>query len=151
RTDHTALAIEHRLGSGLLQGVELRAELYDKRERRLRPRFENLLNPFTLVPELNPDRVLVAPENGRARGIELLIARPGSSASLLSWWLAFSRALAKERDSGVDTYRGWDQSNALSAGLDWSSERWNLSLAVVQRSGWPTTAVSLERSVPVPL
>jgi hypothetical protein len=144
RTDHTALAIEHRF----LNDVQLRAELYDKRQRHLHPRFENLLNPFSLVPELTPDRVAITPESGRARGMELSIARPRSSASPLSWWVAFSRSLAKERDSGIETYRAWHQRNSLSAGLDWTSTRWNVSVALLQRSGWPTTAVSLEQTEP---
>jgi len=147
RTDHTAVAIEHRF----VNDVQLRAELYDKRQRHLRPRFENLLNPFSLVPELTPDRLLITPESGRARGLELSIARPRSGTNPLSWWVAVSRSLAKERESGIETYRAWHQRNSLSAGLDWSTSRWNVSVALLQRSGWPTTAVSLERTEPIPV
>jgi outer membrane receptor protein involved in Fe transport len=147
RTDHTAVAVEHRF----VNDVELRAELYDKRQRHLRPRFENLLNPFTLVPELTPDRLVVTPEHGRASGVELSIARRRSGASHLSWWVAFSRSVAGERDGEVDTYRAWHQRNSLSAGLDWTSERWSMSLALMERSGWPTTEVGLERAGPVPV
>jgi outer membrane receptor protein involved in Fe transport len=145
RTDHTALAIEHRL----VNGWQLRVELYDKRQRDLRPRFENLIDPYTLVPELTPDRLRITPESGRARGMELSFAQPRSGAGPLSWWVTFSRSLAKERDANIDTYRSWHQRNALSAGLEWSTERWNASLALLQRSGWPTTSVTLQRTEPV--
>jgi outer membrane cobalamin receptor len=145
RTDHTAIAIEHRLP----YGIEVRAEAYDKRQRHLRPRFESLLNPISLVPELNPDRLRIAPEFGLSRGVELLIVRPRPAA--LSWWMSFSRALAKERVAGSDVPRAWDQPNAFSAGIDWSTARWNVSVTLMQRSGWPTTNIRLEEAEPVPV
>jgi hypothetical protein len=39
--------------------------------------------------------------------------------------------------------RGWDQEHALNFGLGWKGERWELSLAGLWRSGWPTTHVEL--------
>jgi hypothetical protein len=150
RTDHSSLAIEHRLANG----IELRAELYEKRQRHLRPRFENLLNPLTLVPELQPDRVVIAPEHGRARGAEVLVARshaPESLTGALTWWLGYSWSIAKERESGAEVLRSWDQTHALSAGANWSTQHWNASLGFIQRSGWPTTAVTLEGRKPLPL
>ena len=70
--------------------------MYDKRQRHLRPRFENLLNPLTLVPELNPDRIMLTPERGRARGAEVLLAK---SRGALTWWLGYTWSVAKEREA----------------------------------------------------
>jgi len=139
RTDHTSLALEQRLPGG----IQLRAELYDKRQRHLRPRFENLLNPLTLVPELNPDRIQLAPEHGHAHGLELLLSK--SPGEALTWWLGYSRSIAKESLGGSEVLRSWDQTHAWSAGLNWSTVRWNVSAGFIQRSGWPTTAVMLEQ------
>ena len=40
--------------------------------------------------------------------------------------------------------RAWDQRHALQAGLDWKNDGWELSLAGHIRSGWPTTALTIE-------
>jgi hypothetical protein len=144
RTEHIAVAIEHRPADG----VELRAEVYEKRQKHLRPRFENLLNPFTLLPELNPDRIMLTPESGRARGAEVLLAK---SRGALTWWLGYTWSVVKDREGGQFVLRSWDQTHALSAGVNWSTERWNMGLALKQRSGWPTTAVTLESDEPVPV
>ena len=37
--------------------------------------------------------------------------------------------------------RSWDQTHALSGGIGWETERWNVSMAATRRSGWPRTAV----------
>jgi hypothetical protein len=42
--------------------------------------------------------------------------------------------------------RSWDQTHAVSTGLVWDTPKWNLSLAFVHRSGWPTTPVTLASS-----
>ena len=145
RADHASLGLEHHFPAG----IALRAEAYNKRLSHLRPRYENLLNPLTLVPELRPDRVELAPSRARARGVEVLLSRKDTSP--LSWWLGYSWSTARERLAGVEIRRSWDQTHAVSAGLDWNTERWNVGVAVVHRSGWPTTAVTLDDSGEIPI
>jgi outer membrane cobalamin receptor len=144
RTDQTSLALEHQLPNGM----ELRAEIYDKRQTHLRPRYENLLDPLTLVPELTPDRIRIAPERGRARGAELSLAK---AQGPLKWWVTYSASTAREQVGTANVLRGWDQRHALSARMDWSTERWNISAGWIGRSGWPTTAVTLESRDGLPL
>jgi hypothetical protein len=123
--------------------------VYDKRLSDIQPRYENLLDPLTLVPELKPDRIALTPRRGRARGFELLLASGDSTP--LRWWASYSLSDTKERIDGVDEPRSWDQPHALSAGVDWTTARWKASLALIQRSGWPaTTVVGLEADSDTP-
>jgi outer membrane receptor protein involved in Fe transport len=145
QADHASLGLEHRFSSG----IGLRVEAYNKRLSHLRPRFENLLNPLTLVPELRPDRVELAPSRASARGVEIVLSQKDAGA--LSWWLGYSLSAAKERLAGVETRRSWDQTHAVSAGLNWNTEKWNVGVAMIQRSGWPTTDVALEDGGEVPI
>jgi outer membrane cobalamin receptor len=144
RADQATLGFEHRSP----YGIDLRAEIYDKRLSNLHPRYENFLDSLTLVPELEPDRIELAPASGRARGLEILLSR--RDASPLRWWIAYSWSSTTERIDGADVPRGWDQPHALSAGFDWNARQWKIGAALIQRSGWPTTAVALEDSESTP-
>jgi outer membrane receptor protein involved in Fe transport len=145
RADHASLGLEHRFVSG----VTLRTEVYNKRLSHLRPRYENLLYPLTLVPELRPDRIVLAPSRARARGVEVLLYR--KNASPLTWSIGYSWSAAREKLHGIDVRRSWDQQHAVSAVLEWSTEQWNASLGLVHRSGWPTTDVHLDLEEDVPV
>jgi outer membrane receptor protein involved in Fe transport len=48
--------------------LELVAEVYYKRYGDLKERFENMFNPFVLLPEMEPDRVRLDPDRAVARG-----------------------------------------------------------------------------------
>ena len=145
QSDHFVVGLEHAFPEGL----SVRIEAYEKRMRRLRPRFENLLDSLALLPELKPDRIRIAPDSARARGLEVLLSQQLSYP--LTWWLAYSRASVKDTIAGIETFRSWDQAHALSAGLNWDTPRWNLGLGLIARSGWPTTPVTLDDSGSVPL
>ena len=113
----------------------------------LRPRFENFLNYQVLLPELKPDRVEIAPDTARARGIELSVLRRTSSP--LSWWFTYTWSKVEDEFGGMDVRRSWDQSNAFSAAVNWESERWEASLIGTYHTGWPTTAVALAEDTPM--
>ena len=126
----------------------LRVEAYSKDYRELRPRYENLLDPLSLLPELRWDRVRIAPESARARGVELLLTR--KSVSPWNGWLNYAWATVEDRESGVDTPRGWDQKHAFGGGVSWTSDPWVATLAATWHSGWPTTSVRLDEPVEAP-
>lgn len=135
RADHAILGLEHALGENL----ELRIEAYLKDYDRPRPRFENLLDPFVLLPELQVDRTGIAPERARVRGIEILLnhrADPGPA-----WWLSYTWSRATDRVDGQDIARTWDQTHTVNGGVGWVRGRWDLSVAGTWHTGWPTTAV----------
>ena len=138
RADQLVLGVEQKLGE---QG-SLRFEAYTKDYENPRDRYENLLNTIILLPELKPDRIRVSADRATARGMELTYrsTRPGG----LDWWGSYSWSEVEDEIDGLDFRRSWDQSHAFSAGVLWSSERWDLSAAATYRTGWPTTQVTVE-------
>ncbi len=107
----------------------------------LRARYENLLNPLSLLPELRWDRVRIAPDSARVRGVEVLLSR--RSASAWNGWLNYAWSRAEDSEAGVDTRRGWDQRHAFGGGISWTSDPWVATLAAAYHTGWPTTSVRL--------
>lgn len=137
RADHWLVSFEQRLG----EDVDLRIEGYRKHYAQLRPRFENLLNNVVILPELKPDRLRLAPSRARVAGIELSLRSVRSRP--LSWWASYTWSQADDLFDDRQVRRRWDQEHSFTAGLGWESERWELSLAGLWRSGWPTTTLAL--------
>lgn len=145
RSDHTVLGLEHDFS----QGLNLRVEAYDKTMTDLRPRYENLLNSLTLLPELKPDRIAVAPGSARARGVEVFLSQRLQYP--VTWWFGYSWSWVKDLVDGERFFRSWDQTHAVSAGLNWDTPKWNVGFGLIYRSGWPTTPVTLDDSGPTPI
>ena len=124
-------------------------EAYWKEYEDLRPRFENLLNSFVLLPELKPDRIRVAPDDASAHGIEVTLSRDAGDP--LDWWLTYAWSSVRDEFADGEADRSWDQTHAVSAGLAWQTLSWELSLAGRYRTGWPTTAVEVAEIEPMPL
>lgn len=144
RSDHLVTSIEYRPADG----IDIRVEAYRKEYRRVRPRFENLLNTFVLLPELKPDRILIAPERATAKGAELTVRRAGPP---LGWWLSYSWSSVEDEVGATQTLRSWDQTHFVTGGITWQTERWELSLAGTYHTGWPTTDIELVATDPIPL
>ena len=137
RAVHWLASLEHRFAGGLAVGIEG----YEKQLSDLRPRYENLFNPIELFPEAQEDRVLVAPEGGRTRGIELILKHAPSHG--VAWRASYALSRAEDIIDGEAVPRSWDQRHALALGVNIAlPHRWNLDLAGSYHSGWPTTAVS---------
>ncbi len=120
--------------------LRLRVELFDKRWRALRPRYENLFEPIELFPETESDRIRVAPERARSRGIELGLDGRFESGR---WWLRYAYSHSRERVDGRWQPRSWDQPHSLQLGWDQRfGDGWRLSAQADAHSGWPTTPVS---------
>ena len=145
RSDHALLGLEH----GFKSGMNLRVEVYSKHMSSLRPRYENLLNTFVILPELKPDRIRIAPTSAMAHGFEALLSRQNNGR--LSWWIGYSWSSVKDRIDGVDVPRSWDQTHAVTDGLNWETARWNVGAAFGYRSGWPTTTVVSDDSGVIPV
>ncbi len=144
RSDHLVTSFEYRHPNGL--GVRL--EAYRKEYQQVRPRFENLLNSFVLLPELKPDRIRIAPEQAIAEGVELTVRGERES---LDWWVSYTWSEVRDEVADTETRRSWDQTHFASAGLAWQSPRWELSMAGTYHTGWPTTEVTLVETDPVVL
>ena len=140
QADHIIVGISRKLGSN----HAIRLELFQKDMGDLRPRYENLYDPLALIPELQADRIRIAPTSALARGLELSVSRSGQS---LSWWANYSLAEVTDTVDGMEVPRSWDQRHSLQAGLTWSVNNWDFSVAGLIRSGWPTTSLALEEVI----
>jgi len=132
--DHYIIGLQHRFAQS---GLSMRLEAFHKRFRDPKRRFENLFNSLVLMPELASDRVSVAPEKARARGVEVSVSY--QPVAEINAWLGYTHAYADDELDGRWVRRGWDQRHTLSAGLAWEPGRWSLSTAVLWHSGWQTT------------
>lgn len=139
---HQILGLEQ----GLLQDVTLRLEGYIKDYDDLRPRFESLYDPTSLVPELRWDRIEIAPGSARAEGIELLLTR--RSASPWNGWFNYTWSRVTDREDGTDTRRSWDQASNVGGGVTWARGGWQATLTGTWHTGWPTTPLSLATTGP---
>ncbi len=133
-SDHFILGVDHRLENGLA----LRAEWFRKVQRDPRPHFENLLDPMTVLPEIAPDRVEVAPNAAEVRGAEISAKSEGSR---LAWWLSLAWSEAWDGVDGERVMRSWDQTWAVSAAVDWIWGDWRFGAAATSHRGWPMTLV----------
>jgi TonB-dependent receptor-like protein/carboxypeptidase family protein len=131
-----SIGLEHEFGNGL----SLRADAYSKDMTHLRPRFENLFNPFELLPEFEPDRVRIAPDRATAKGIDLALTMERGGP--FTWWAGYSRSSIVEDVDGRSVPRSWDQPHAFQFGLNVrKGDRWSLIFAGLYHTGWPTTSV----------
>lgn len=135
--EHMIASIEHTFASRL----DMRVELYRKEYGRLAPRFENLLDPTVLLPELAFDRVRIDADSARAEGAELSFNWHSDGA--WAGWFSYSWSRVDDRISGNDVPRSWDQRHALSLGLAWTHGPWALTAANSFHTGWPTTQLTL--------
>ena len=143
RAEHRILGFEHDFGRGERKSpLVLRAEVYERRIRDPRLRFENLFDPISLVPELESDRIRIAPERGWARGVELLLG--GRAGKRLDWFLSYTYSRTKERVAGRDLRRRIDQPHKVGLDLNYRSPwGWTFNLAWEYHTGWPTTPVTV--------
>jgi outer membrane cobalamin receptor len=137
RAEHALVSMERRFD----EDVELRVEAYAKRYSHVQPRYENLLNRLVILPELKPDRVRIRPTHARAVGLEASLRSVRSRP--LFWWASYAWSRAEDELADGTFRRSWDQQHALNFGIGWEGARWELSLAGLARTGWPTTKVQL--------
>jgi outer membrane receptor protein involved in Fe transport len=138
QAEHRVIGLRYRLGSHL----DLQADIYQKRYKSLRPRYENLLDIYEFAPESNFDRTRVEPQKGEARGVELTLR--SRAAGPVDWWLNYTWSKVDDTISGVEVPRSWDQRNALTANLAWHGGRWSVSVVARYHSGWPRTPLLVE-------
>lgn len=137
RTDQFIVGLDHRLANG----VALRVEGFRKDQSTPRPRFENALNVLSILPEIAPDRIRLAPDFAEVRGLEV-------SASLedpqLRRWISLGWSDARDKFMGQKVPRSWDQTWAITAGLEMRRGAWQFGAVATAHRGWPTTALQVE-------
>lgn len=144
RSEHSVLGLDTRLeGEDRRGAVSIRFELYRRDVASPRVRFEGVFEPINTFPEIEPDRVRVAPERSRAEGLELFVRSEPSGR--LRWWLGYARASTRDLLDGRWAPRPFDQEHALDLGADFPLGRgWRGAAVWRFHTGWPTTAVTLE-------
>ncbi len=137
RADHWIAGVQFRYPGG----YRLRVEAFMKDYDRLKPRYENLFDSLALIPELQPDRVMLAPQSARMKGVEITLEYRGGEE--LNWWATYTWAKAEDLIDGINERRSWDQRHALQAGVAWKRGLWEMGVAVSIHSGWPITGMAL--------
>jgi outer membrane receptor protein involved in Fe transport len=136
RADQFIAGLRHTFNNKL----STRVELFHKEIKQVRPRFENLFDPLSLIPEVQPDRVRLDPSSAKSRGLEISM---DWSDGPLSWWVTYVLSEAVDRIDGRDELRSWDQRHAFQGGIGWGNEKWDVSMAASVHSGWPLTELML--------
>lgn len=136
RATHLVVGIAHD-GS---HGLHLKMEAYRNHWLVISPYLDNTLDAVSLLPELEPDRVRIAPLDAEATGIEFS-ARAELSAQY-SAWATYTLSQSNDDLAGQDTPRSWDQRHAASVGLTWAQTRTSVSLLAGWHSGWPRTPLT---------
>jgi outer membrane receptor protein involved in Fe transport len=100
-------------------------------------RFENIFNPFVLLPEMESDRLGLLPGDARAYGVDLDFRYelgPSVTAQL-----RYSYMEAEDKLDGRWIDRRWSQEHTVNSSLVWQREDFSLGLALLWHSGWRST------------
>jgi outer membrane receptor protein involved in Fe transport len=130
RATQVAVSMERQFA----RAASLRVELYDKRVHDPSPAYENLLDPFALLPELEVDRVRIQPDRSRIYGAEMSVR--WQLPERWSGWTSYSWSEATDHFGPVSVLRTWDQKHAVASGLAWTLRPWQLSANMTWHSGW---------------
>jgi outer membrane receptor protein involved in Fe transport len=119
------------------RGWQVILEAYFKRYEDTKGRFENIFNPFVLLPEMESDRLGLFPEEARAYGLDVDLAydvTPGLRAGL-----RYSYMHAEDKLEGEWIDRRWSQRHTANASLIWQQDNFSLAVALLWHSGWRST------------
>lgn len=131
--DHLVLSVERQIP---FLGMSVRIEGYSKRAMDINAYYDNLANAFTLLPELQPDRVRVDATSYQTQGLELAL---NGQFPMGNWWANISAATSEDRVDGVDVRRRWDQSRTANMGFQLALGLWRMGLSATVHEGWLTT------------
>jgi outer membrane receptor protein involved in Fe transport len=137
RATHVIAGIAHESEGS----TNWRLEAYRNHWSVIGPYYENSLGPLSLVPQLGPDRVLVAPADADAAGLELSAQR--SFGPSLSAWGTYSLSHVTDDSNGREWLRTWDQPQSANLGVAWTGARISVSALLGWHSGWPKTPVAV--------
>jgi hypothetical protein len=139
--DGPELAVHTILGLAYERpGTRVGLEWYRKRWSNVSPYFDNSIDRLSLLPDLQPDRVLVAPNHSEASGIELT-ARHTLMPSLEAFG-SYAWSQVEDEFATKDVPRSWDQPHAASVGVSWNDGMMNMSALVGWHRGWPRTPIT---------
>lgn len=123
------------------ENMNIRIEAYKKAGSNINPYYQNLTNPLSLLPELQPDRFLVIPDRLKSKGIELALSGQFGD---ISYWSNYSYASTKDKIGNQEVKRNWDQNHSGNLGISTAIKQWQVSLSGSFHQGWPTSQLSIE-------
>jgi outer membrane cobalamin receptor len=139
RAIHTGIGVDR----DIVRGVHLRVDGYQRALSPVRSRFLNLGGALDITTDLRFSNRMISAEKGRARGVEVSLS--GDAGRRIEWsgWYAISEIA--DRIAGRWTPRSIDQRHAGAIDISWRTRdrRWRSSVAVVLRSGWPYTPLTV--------
>lgn len=137
RAVHLTAGVTH----GSIGTLQWRLEAYRNQWSSLSPYFDNALGAVSLLPELEPDRVRIAPTDAQAKGVELSARRAFDHH--FDAWGNYTLSSVTDDVSGQNVPRSWDQRQAASLGLAWVQARTSASVRLEWHSGWPQTPLTV--------
>ncbi len=146
RSEHRVLGYQRSFGVGAGDDLVFRGEVYRREVTNPRPRFENMYEPLNTFPEVEPDRIRIAPTRSVAEGLELFVK--GSLGADARWWVNYTYASTEDVLDGARVPRRFDQTHALNLDLDYRvGDHWRVNLAWRYHTGWPTTDLTLGQEI----
>jgi hypothetical protein len=142
RAVHSVVGLAHEPEDAL----RWRIEIYRDHWSSVSPYYDNALGVVTLLPELQPDRILIAPLGAESDGLELSARQ--AIGPRLTLWGTYTLSQALDELPAGDVPRSWDQRHAANLGLAWRASRTTASLLLGWHSGWPRTALNLIPATP---
>jgi len=119
------------------ESVRIVGEIYYKWYSNPKGRFENMFNPFSLLPEMEPDRVGIYPDKASAGGLDIDASLQMSEN--MTGNISYSYMDAEDKISGRWVNRRWSQRNTVNTGISWKKDSLSVSLAATWHSGWHST------------
>ncbi len=144
KSDHWIAAAEFTLS----ENSRVAVEVFYKQIDDLKPRYENLFNPYVFTPELESDRITILADKAFVRGAELSYVGAKDS---LSWNLNYTYSQAREKEAGRWIDRRWDQTHNFNIMVNWKIGNWTVGTAATWHTGWTFTKVPLRVSVDDPV
>jgi hypothetical protein len=142
-TPDSATRATHVIAGTAYRGADsttVRVEAYRHHWASISSYFDNALGSFSLLPQLQPDRVLVNPGDADAAGIEFSAQR--SFGSGVTAWGSYTYSHVTDDSGNEEIVRSWDQPHAANLGIAWTKWRMEASAMLGWHTGWPRTPVS---------
>ncbi|MEM7350109.1 MAG: TonB-dependent receptor, partial [Acidobacteriota bacterium] len=131
-----SLGLDRALGSQVTLGLDA----YWRAVSRPRALFENLYKPISRFPEIENDRILVAPERRRGYGLETTLR---GAHSHFDWQLTYTHARVIDALQQDETPGRYDRPHSLRLDATYRTPwQWSLRLIFAAHSGRPTTPLS---------
>jgi hypothetical protein len=144
RSTQLVLGLERRLSPR----ASLRLEGYRKEIASPAPRYENLLDPVVILPELEVDRSRVAPDRSLLYGAELTLR--WQAPQHWAGWLTYAWSEATDEFGAVRAPRSWNQLNSVNGGVSWTANPWQLSANLTWHNGWRRSEIEALTDPSVP-